>query len=142
MLPVPVHLAGNPEPINTIPNDFSVLGRNQLLSFGSWIFGCTFLDAIPISTPHINGAAYILPYETSVSAKGQHRIYLKQMLLTENGTHILPDWAFFTQCFFNTSGLRPTASREDFYEDAALEEARGTDASHFCRRQEAPARGP
>lgn len=124
VLPVPVHLAGNPEPINQIPDDFSVLGRNQLLSFGSWIFGCSFLDAIPISTPHINGAAYILPYETSVSAKGQHRIYLKQMLLTENGEHILPDWAFFTQCFFNTSGLRPTASREDFYEDAALEEAR------------------
>lgn len=124
VLPVPVHFAGNPEPINQIPDDFSVLGRNQLLSFGSWIFGCSFLDAIPISTPHINGAAYILPYETSVSAKGQHRIYLKQMLLTENGEHILPDWAFFTQCFFNTSGLRPTASREDFYEDAALEEAR------------------
>lgn len=145
VLPVPVHLAGNPEPINQIPNDFSVLGRNQLLSFGSWIFGCTFLDAIPISTPHINGAAYILPYETSVSAKGQHRIYLKQMLLTENGTHILPDWAFFTQCFFNTSGLRPTASREDFYEDAALEEAREelTQAisAHFKKLQrEAPER--
>lgn len=139
VLPVPVYLAGNPEPLNQIPADFSVLGRNQLLSFGSWLFGCSFLDAIPISTPHINGAAYILPYETSVSAKGQHRIYLKQMLLTENGAHILPDWAFFTQCFFNTSGLRPTASREDFYEDAALEEAREelTQAisSHFKKLQ-------
>ncbi len=124
VLPVPVYLAGNPEPLNQIPDDFSALGRNQLLSFGAWLFGQSFLDAIPIRTPHINGVAYILPYETSVSAKGLHRIYLKQMLLTENGEHILPDWAFFTQCFFNTHGLRPTASREDFYEDEALEEAR------------------
>ncbi len=124
VLPVPVYLAGNPEPLNQIPDDFSILGRNQLLSFGTWLFGRSFLDAIPIRTPHINGVAYILPYETSVSAKGLHRIYLKQMLLTENGEHILPDWAFFTQCFFNTHGLRPTASREDFYEDDALEEAR------------------
>ena len=36
----------------------------------------------------------------------------------------MPSWAFFLQCFLNTRGLRPTASREDFYEDDTLEEAR------------------
>ena len=46
------------------------------------------------------------------------------MLLTEQGEALLPPWAFFFRCFLNTRGLRPTASREDFYEDDALEEAR------------------
>ena len=52
------------------------------------------------------------------------RIYLKQMLLTEQGDTLMPPWAFFLRCFLNTRGLRPTASREDFYEDAALDTAR------------------
>ncbi|RAZ94126.1 HSP90 family protein, partial [Klebsiella oxytoca] len=79
-----------------------------------------FLDAIPISTPHLSGVAFVLPYRTDPTAGGMHRIYLKQMLLTEQGEALLPPWAFFLQCFLNTRGLRPTASREDFYEDAAL----------------------
>ncbi len=44
--------------------------------------------------------------------------------LTENGDKLLPEWSFFLRCFINTKGLRPTASREDFYEDDALECAR------------------
>ena len=123
-LPAPVLLAGDTEPLNRIPGSFSNASRSQLLSFGSWLFDEEFLDVIPISTPHISGAAYVLPYRTDPSAKGGHRIYLKQMLLTEQGEALLPPWAFFLRCFLNTQGLRPTASREDFYEDAALEEAR------------------
>ena len=46
------------------------------------------------------------------------------MLLTERGDTLLPPCAFFLQCFLNTRGLRPTASREDFYEGRALSEAR------------------
>lgn len=44
--------------------------------------------------------------------------------MTERGDTLLPPWAFFLQCFLNTRGLRPTASREDFYEDQALSSAR------------------
>lgn len=123
-LPVPVYLEGEDERINQIPDNFSAISRSQLLAFGQWLFEEEFLDAIPIQTSHISGVAYILPYRTSVSAKNCHRIYLKQMLLTEQGDTLLPAWAFFLQCFLNTRGLRPTASREDFYEDSALEEAR------------------
>ena len=46
------------------------------------------------------------------------------MLLTEEGNTLLPSWAFFLRCFLNTRNLRPTASREDFYEDKELESAR------------------
>ena len=123
-LPVPVYLSGDPERLNSIPADFPGVSRSQLLSFGEWLFEEEFLEAIPIQTPHISGVAYVLPYRTAPSAKGRHRIYLKQMLLTERGDTLLPPWAFFLQCFLNTRGLRPTASREDFYEDQALSSAR------------------
>lgn len=123
-LPVPVYLSGNPERLNYVPADFSGIGRSQLLSFGNWLFGDDFLDGIPIQTPHLSGVAYILPYRTDSSMKRGHRIYLKHMLLTEEGNTLLPSWAFFLRCFLNTQNLRPTASREDFYEDHALTEAR------------------
>ena len=37
---------------------------------------------------------------------------------------MLPDWAFFTRAIINTSRLRPTASRESFYEDDTLTQTR------------------
>src|SRR5262249_28586845 len=54
----------------------------------------------------------------------RHRVYLKGMLLTEEATGLLPDWAFFVRCVINADGLRPTASREGLYEDAALDAVR------------------
>jgi len=36
----------------------------------------------------------------------------------------LPPWAFFVRCVVNASDLRPTASRESFYEDKSLAKAR------------------
>lgn len=123
-LPVPVYMSGNAEKLNNVPADFSGISRSQLLSFGDWLFGEEFLDAIPVQTPHLSGVAYILPYRTDSSVKSGHRIYLKQMLLTEEGNTLLPSWAFFLRCFLNTRNLRPTASREDFYEDKELESAR------------------
>lgn len=122
-LPVPIRFQGQRDKINQIPENFVQTSQTQLLGFGSWVFGTNFLDVIPIHTKHLDGAAFILPYETSSVVKGGHRIYLKQMLLTESGDRLLPSWAFFLQCFLNTTGLRPTASREDFYEDEALEQA-------------------
>lgn len=123
-LPVPVYLSGNPERLNRMPAQFACIGRSRLLAFGEWLFGEEFLDAIPIQTPHLSGAAYILSYQTDPSGKNRNRIYLKQMLLTEDGNTLLPSWAFFMRCFLDTRNLRPTASREDFYEDGELARAR------------------
>lgn len=123
-LPAPVYLNGNPERLNSIPANFAGISRSQLLSFGEWLFEEEFLEAIPIQTPHLSGVAYVLSYRTDSSVKTGHRIYLKQMLLTERGDTLLPPWAFFLRCFLNTRSLRPTASREDFYEDDELEQAR------------------
>jgi len=123
-LPIPVYMNDCSEPINNMPQEFTQLGQRQLLAFGEWIFDEAFLDAIPIETPHLSGAAFILPYQTDVSVKKSHRIYLKHMLLTEESTPLLPDWAFFVKCCLNTAGLRPTASRENFYEDDELQLAK------------------
>lgn len=124
LLPVPVYLNGITDPLNYIPADFTKIGRGKLLSLGEWLFEESFLDAIPVETEHLSGAAYILPYKTEPAVKNGHRIYLKNMLLTDQGAPLLPEWAFFLRCFFNTTGLRPTASRESFYEDHDLEVAR------------------
>lgn len=123
-LPVPVYLEGEEKRLNQMPPGFAVAGRSQLMDFGERLFDEEFLEAIPICTPHLNGVAYVLPYRTDSSVKRGHRIYLKQMLLTENGDMLLPSWAFFLKCFLNTNSLRPTASREDFYEDDELKAAR------------------
>ena len=117
-LPVPVCFAGETDAINRVPGDFSSANRGKLLAFEE------FLDVLPIATPHLSGAAFVLPYRTDPSSREGHRIYLKQMLLTEHGDTLLPPWAFFLRCFLNTQGLRPTASREDFYEDQQLDAAR------------------
>lgn len=102
--------------------------RQNILDMGKNIFGVThdYLDFIPLNSQKglFSGVAYILPYTVSAAAKSKHRIYLKNMLLTEDGSSILPEWAFFVQCFFDTEKLSPTASREDFYHDALLDEAK------------------
>lgn len=121
-LPVPVYLGDtrlNPK--------FDAGGsRRDVLALGSTLFGTDFLDFIPLQSPTglFSGVAFVLPYTVAPTAQSNHRIYLKSMLLTENGSRLLPKWAFFVQCFLNTDALRPTASREEFYEDETLLKAR------------------
>jgi len=94
----------------------------QVMRLGETLFQTDFLSFIPLDSPSglFSGVAYILSSETAPTAKHSHRIYLKNMLLTEDGSRLLPKWAFFVRCFINTNGLQPTASREDFYENDAL----------------------
>ena len=96
------------------------------MALGESLFSANFLGFIPLDSPSglFSGVAYILSNETAPTAKHSHRIYLKNMLLTEDGGRLLPKWAFFLRCFINTNGLQPTASREDFYENGALFRAR------------------
>ncbi|MBQ6042256.1 MAG: HSP90 family protein [Oscillospiraceae bacterium] len=125
-----------PEPIRLIENGNCTLlnppfpsGETQyaqIMALGESLFHTGFLGYIPLNSPSglFSGVAYILSSETAPTAKHSHRIYLKNMLLTEDGGRLLPKWAFFLRCFLNTSGLQPTASREDFYENDALLRAR------------------
>lgn len=95
----------------------------QALVFGKKMWDLNFLDAIPLSSSlgEAKGIAYILPHSIRVQAKKTHRVYVKQMLLSEQVEKILPDWAFFVTCVLNVDQLKPTVSREEFYDDAMLE---------------------
>lgn len=100
--------------------------KDSVMALGKEIFETDFLGYIPLESKSglFSGVAYILPHAVSLHAKTKHRIYLKNMLLTEDGEAILPRWSGFLRCFLNTQKLRPTASRESFYEDDLLAEAR------------------
>lgn len=130
LLPFPVLISQNGEEKQINPTYLPWEGRktnkSELLLFGHMLFGETFFDCVPFKSKagNVSGAAYILNYTVQPSAKMHHRIYLKNMLLTEKGDNLIPDWAVFTRCIVNATDLRPTASREGFYMDATLEEAK------------------
>jgi molecular chaperone HtpG len=96
--------------------------RKALVDYGQKVFDEEFFDAIPLRCPEgdIEGAAFVLSYAPSLASRRTHRVYLKHMLLSENAENLVPDWAFFVKCLVNANDLRPTASRESFYEDERL----------------------
>lgn len=126
-LPFPIMMKAENDThrINTVV-DYNSDMHESIMEFGRDLFDIDFIDYIPLNskTGLFSGVAYILPYRIAPTVRGKHRIYLKHMLLTENGGNLLPEWAFFLRCFINTNSLRPTASREDFYDDDMLETAR------------------
>ncbi len=127
-LPFPVMMQGG-ERVYRINEWYKTTGsdaQQSVMQLGTQIFGSDFIGYIPLESRSglFSGAAYIMPHAVSMHAKNTHRIYLKNMLLTEDGSTILPKWSFFLRCFLNTTGLRPTASRENFYEDEVLAQAR------------------
>lgn len=94
------------------------------------LFGFAPLDVIDLDLPvaGVRGVGYVLPSATSPAHRGAHRVHLKGMLLTDRADALLPDWAFFVRCVVDTDTLRPTASRENLYDDetlAAVSEALG-----------------
>lgn len=106
----------------TLPWTDEKASKNELMLFGQMMFQRPFFDCVPLHSEAggIHGVAYFLPHSVQGSTKQEHLIYLKNMLLTEKGEGILPDWAVFTKCIINAKDLRPTASREGFYEDDTL----------------------
>lgn len=133
MLPFPVRLTGpsgevriNPAPMPWRAEGTSRERRERLIEYGKSLFGQEAVDAIPLRSEagDIEGVAYILPFTPHFGTRQKHRVYLKGMLLTESAETLLPDWAFFVRCIVNAGALRPTASREGFYEDETLALAR------------------
>lgn len=112
---------------NPLFSKTSTNDRENVLTMGRHIFGTDFdfIDYIPLESPSglFSGVAYILPFTVSAASVRTHRIYLKSILLTEDGSQILPEWAFFVQCFFNTDKLSANASRENFFRNQLLKNA-------------------
>ncbi|MGW6703309.1 HSP90 family protein [Streptomyces sp. NPDC054956] len=105
--------------------------RVALAGHCAGLFGFTPLDSIDLDLPvaGVRGVAYVLPEPTSPGHRSGHRVHLKGMLLTDKADNLLPDWAFFVRAVIDTDTLRPTASRENLYDDetlAAVREALGS----------------
>ncbi|WP_460303537.1 HSP90 family protein [Actinocorallia aurea] len=100
--------------------------RQALLAHGERLLGARPFDVIDLDVPEagLTGVAYVLPFETAPGERPAHRVYLKRMLLGEKVDGLVPDWGFFVRCVIDTAELRPTASREQLYEDDLLEAAR------------------
>lgn len=110
--------------------------REAYLEYGRAIFAMEFFDYIPLraTAGDVSGVAFVLPFSPSLAMRKTHRVYLKNMLLSEQTEGLLPDWAFFVKCVVNANDLRPTASREAFYEDgvlAATRTALGQQLRHY-----------
>lgn len=128
LLPFPIHLNDEQDIINPEQKILfaSSATEAQLLAYGEEQFGTSFLAALRLEAPdgRTHGIAFILPYAPNPTQKTLHKVYLRRMLISETVDNILPDWAFFVKCIINTDSLRPTASRESFYEDNVLQETR------------------
>ncbi|MFD9405554.1 HSP90 family protein [Streptomyces sp. NPDC059989] len=100
--------------------------RAALAGHCSRLFGFTPLDSIDLDLPvaGVRGVAYVLPEPTSPAHRAGHRVHLKGMLLTDRADNLLPDWAFFVRVVLDTDTLRPTASRENLYDDETLSAVR------------------
>lgn len=135
LLPFPIRVVANGEstPINETPPwrlDIDDVNerREAILTFGREAFDTQFIDYIPLFSDagDVEGVAFVLPFAGSLAARRTHRVYVKNMLLSEKADNLLPEWAFFVKCVVNANGLTPTASRESFYEDETLDKARQT----------------
>lgn len=109
--------------------------QRALLDFGRRTFSMPFEEAIPLQSKvgALDGVAFVLPFAAATGRAQTHRVYLKNMLLSEAADNLLPDWAFFVKAVVNANDLRPTASRESFAEDRKLREAR--EALGACLRR-------
>ncbi len=121
--------------------------KEAWLDYGRRTFHADFLDAIPLSSEAgaLDGIAFVLPQAVSPAARQSHRVYLKNMLLSERTEGLLPDWAFFVRCVVNSDSLRPNAARDAFFSDAALSDTQSeigdclksylTGLAHFDRKR-------
>ena len=100
----------------------------RLARYAEEAFGFTPFDIVELAAPEggVRGLAFVLPVPANPAVRVAHRVYLKQMLLSEGIEALLPPWAFFVRCVVDTTELRPTASREALYDDTLLAQVRET----------------
>ncbi len=98
--------------------------REEIMEFGEKLFGEEFFDVIPLTGESVRGYAFISTRQTTPTASNCHKIFLKNMFVTDDGKELIPKWAFFTRCIVNAEDLTPTASRESFSKDYKLMKAK------------------
>lgn len=89
-------------------------------------FGFVPFDIIEFNIPiaGITGVGFVLAQGATLGQQLRHQVYLRSMLLGKQITDLLPEWAYFVKVVLNTEHLKPTASREQLFDDEVLEAAR------------------
>lgn len=99
--------------------------KQDIISFGQSFFGMKVMDCIPLHAPASNSAGYaFIGVATNSLSVQNHSVYLNRMFLSDKVDNLLPEWVFFAKCVINSTGLRPTASRESFFEDDILKKTK------------------
>ncbi|WP_238008475.1 HSP90 family protein [Dactylosporangium sp. AC04546] len=140
MLPIGVRVGDDPVTTGLPPwepgaDETPAARWARLAGYAQETFGFMPFDIVELSAPEggVRGVAFVLPAPANPAVRVAHRVYLKQMLLSEDVEGLLPPWAFFVRCVFDTTELRPTASREALYDDSLLEQVRETLGSGLRR---------
>lgn len=105
---------------NFIPWHEPYCSKEQVMEFGEDVFEQNFLEAIPLKGEGLDGYAFICSQTTGSQTAHTHKIYLKDMFITESGAELIPKWAFFAKCVVNADNLTPTAAREGFQRNNKL----------------------
>ncbi|WP_168734862.1 HSP90 family protein [Deinococcus sp. KSM4-11] len=100
--------------------------RAAVLAYGEALLGTPPLAFVDIHTEagDVRGVAFVLPWTPTLEARGQHRVYVRHMLLSEEEAQLVPKWAFFVKAVLDAGGLRPNAARDALRDDAVLHAAR------------------
>lgn len=100
--------------------------RAAVLAYGEGLLGAEPLDFVDIKTEagQVRGVAFILPWTPTLERRGQHRVYVKHMLLSDEEEELTPRWAFFIRAVLDAGALRPNAARDALRDDADLRAAR------------------
>ncbi|UOQ58521.1 HSP90 family protein [Leucobacter allii] len=95
--------------------------ERALAAYCEEVLGFTPLASIDLSLPlaGVSGVAFVLP-QAVAPGSGQHRVYMKRMLLGSRVDGVLPEWAFFARAILDSEALSPTASREQVHDDEVL----------------------
>jgi molecular chaperone HtpG len=149
-LPYPIHISDNgKKPVRANQSVFpwelayesEEAKKEALLKFAEEFFEERFMDCIPLKAASSATEGYAFISVRSYSAAQQHHtVYLHRMYISGKASNVVPEWLFFAKCIINSKGLRPTASRETFYEDDVLETTReelgNCIIDYFCRIRE------
>ena len=134
MLPTPIYVNGNSDPINLQRMPWELPGLTDL----ERCHAChlyleekmpdSILEVIPFSLSdqvQASGVLYLTKTRTlGIDIPRSVRLYLRRMFLCDNAPDILPKWATFVNGIINAEGLTPTAARDNFIRDEAADRLR------------------
>jgi molecular chaperone HtpG len=137
-LPTPIHLEGDPQPVNMREPPWEADEPAQALreyalraSHGVeplWVLPLTdwkvALEHDSLTIP-LQGFLYVPPGSVaSVREYGDLTVYIRRMFICDRERDLLPPWARFVRGVIDCPVLQPTASREGIHQDENFESVR------------------